>query len=617
MMKKSLFLTMTLLWTVSFLSAKIMIDKVEPAFWWVGMHDQELMILLHGSELAGLQASLNYDGVTIEKVVQTDNNNYLFLYLSIGAYAQAGTFEIQLKEDGKTKKSIPYTLKTRREGSSSRGSFGPEDVFYLLMPDRFSNGNEKNDSHKSMAEKVNRKDPNGRHGGDIQGIINHLDYLEDLGVTTLWTTPLLEDNMETYSYHHYATTDYFKIDPRFGNNEDYVRLSQACKQHKLKLVMDLVPNHCGLNHWWMNDLPADTWIHKFDQFTRSNYRMSTVNDPYASEQDKMLNTKGWFDTSMPDMNLTHPLVLKYFKQFAIFWVEYADLDGLRVDTYPYNDVHAASEWTQAIMDEYPNLNIVGECWQHRPSEVAYWQAGTKNYDNYNSNLKSVMDFPLTDAFMVAFNEDEQGWDGGLVKFYNNYVMDYLYHDPYNLMVFVDNHDIQRFATNIKSSIRKYKMAMTHLLTTRGIPQIYYGTELMMAGEKEKGDGFIRKDFPGGWKNDARDAFTEDGRTKLENAAFNHTRTLLHYRKNNTVLQTGAFKHFIPQDNVYVYFRYNADKTVMIVMNNNTLKRTVDTSRFSEILGSFETGRDVLTDNEIDVRKGIEINGKSAYVLELN
>ena len=407
----------------------VVIERVEPPHWWVGMNNTELELLIYGKNIGELQPSINYDGVKIVDIVKPGNKNYQFVKLVINSEAEPGTFLISFKKEDKQVLSTEYALKQRVAGSALRKSFGPEDVFYLLMPDRFANGNPENDSVEEMIEKANRTNKDGRHGGDIQGIIDRLDYLNDLGITTIWSTPLLESNMEQYSYHGYATTDYYRIDPRYGTNRDYYKLSEELHKRNMKLVMDFVPNHCGLNHWWINDLPMEDWIHQYPEFTRTNYRISTVNDPYVSEYDYNLNVNGWFDVSMPDLNQENEHVLTYLKQMAIFWIEQANLDGLRVDTYPYNDKWKAAEWAQAILNEYPNINLVGECWQHRPAEIAYWQKDVHNYDSFNSYLPSVMDFPLTDAYMEAFNEDEASWDGGVTKIYNNLVMDYLYADP--------------------------------------------------------------------------------------------------------------------------------------------------------------------------------------------
>jgi glycosidase len=576
------------------------------------MKNPELMLTIHGNGIANLNPVINYPGVTLKTVTRTGNANYLFLNFLIGEKARAGIMKIDFVKDKKIILSHNYELKDRKPGSAERKSFGPEDVIYLLMPDRFANGNTANDSIPALKEKWKRSDPNGRHGGDIQGIIDHLDYLKDLGITVLWPTPLLEDNMPAYSYHTYAITDYYKVDGRYGNNQDYVRLAEECHKRGIKLIMDMVPNHCGSEHWWMKDLPMEDWVHQFPEFTRTNYTISAWNDPHASSVDKMLNADGWFDVSMPDMNQNNPFVLTYFKQFAVFWIEYLGLDGLRVDTYPYNDKYKIAEWSKALREEYPLLNMVGECWQHNPAEIAYWQSASKTWDRYDSQLPAVMDFPLLDAFGEAFNEDG---NQGLSRFYNVYVLDYLFADPFNLMIFLDNHDSQRFTEKIGFDMKKYRMGVAHLLTTRGIPQIYYGTEIMMGGQKSKGDGDIRRDFPGGWPGDSRNAFTSSGRTPEENEAFGYMNKLLLYRRANPVLQTGKMIQFIPRDNMYVYFRSDDRKTVMVMMNNSGEKLAPDVGRFDECLSGRRMGRDIITGMDVDLTK-LSIEPKSVLIVEI-
>ena len=591
------------------------LNHVDPPMWWTGMNNPEIMLTLQGDGIADLNPVISYPGLTVKTITHTTNRNYLFITLALDENIQAGTVKIEFYKDKKQLLSHNFELKNRQAGSAMRESFSPRDVIYLLMPDRFSNGDPSNDSKENLKEKANRSNQDGRHGGDILGIINQLDYLRDLGITAIWTTPLLEDDMAAYSYHTYATTDYFKIDGRYGSNADYARLAEECHKRGLKLIMDMVPNHCASEHWWMKDLPMNDWVHQFPEFTRTNYTIATWNDPHASVYDAKLNEDGWFDITMPDLNQDNPFVLTYFKQFAIFWVEYTGLDGIRVDTYPYNDKMKIAEWTKAIREEYPNLNIVGECWQHRPSEIAYWQSGVKNYDNYDSWLPTVMDFPLTDALNAAFNENIQNWDQGASRFYNVYVMDYLYANPDNLLVFLDNHDTERFTEQIGYDMQKFKLAAAHLLTTRGIPQIYYGTEILMGGQKSKGDGDIRRDFPGGWPGDARNAFTQEGRTSQENEAFNYIRTLLNYRKVNPVLHSGKMIQFIPRDNVYVYFRMNEEKTVMVILNNSGDQRTLDMTRFEECLNGARKGKDVVKNMTVQL-DGLKLEGKSAMVLEL-
>jgi glycosidase len=600
--------------TVRASGAEYAIDHVDPPMWWTDMNNPELMITIHGKNIANLSPAIRHPGIVVSTVTRTANPNYIFITLIIGN-APPGPMKIEFYKDNKLILTYPYLLKERVPQSAERGSFGEQDVIYLLMPDRFSNGDPSNDSNENLKEKVNRGNQDGRHGGDIQGIINHLDYLQDLGITAIWTTPLLEDDQPAYSYHTYATTDYYKIDGRYGTNADYARLADECHKRGMKLIMDLVPNHCGSEHWWMKDLPMHDWIHQFPSFTRTNYTIATWNDPHASAYDLNLSKDGWFDVTMPDLNQDNPFVLAYFRQSAIFWIEYAGIDGLRVDTYPYNDKWKIAEWTKAILEEFPGLNIMGECWQHRPEEIAYWQSGVKNHDGYDSYLPAVMDFPLNDVLTTIFNENFQSWDQGVSRLYNHYVMDYLYADPYNLLIFLDNHDMERFTERIGSDLNKFKLSVAHLLTTRGIPQLYYGTEIMQGGRKSNGDGDIRRDFPGGWPGDTRNAFTAEGRTSPENEAFTYLKRLLNYRKENPVLHSGKMVHFIPQNNVYVYFRMNSDKTVMVILNNADERRSIDITRYEECLRGVRKGKDVISGLVVNLGE-LVVAGKTAEILEL-
>lgn len=593
------------------------VQRVEPMNWWVGMRNPELQILVYGKNVAAYRPEVVYPGVKINRVVTTENPNYQFIYLTIGADTPVGDMEIVFKKDGKTAFTYPYPLWKREENSAMRKGFDNSDAIYLLMPDRFANGNPANDSHPEVTEKADRSSLNGRHGGDIQGIIDHLDYLQELGMTALWSTPLMEDNMEVTSYHTYAISDYYKIDPRYGTNADYKRLSAEAKKRGIKLIMDVVTNHCASAHWWMNDLPAADWVHQFDTFTRSNYRMGTIPDPYASEVDRELNSKGWFDTSMPDLNQRNPLLMDYLIQNAIWWIEFADLGGLRIDTYPYNHKETMVDFNLRILEEYPDFNIVGETWVHAPSEVAYWQKDALNADGFNSELPTGMDFPLLDALAV-FTKEKQGWDSGIMRPYSVFSQDYVYAYPYNLLIFADNHDTERIWEVLDGNVADFKLVFSILMTTRGIPQMYYGTEIMMRGEKRKGDGDIRRDFPGGWQGDGMNAFTAAGRTKEQNEVFDFVKKLLNWRKVNPVIHTGAMKHFIPENGVYVYFRYNEDKKVMVVLNNSDGEsKTLDTKRFAEILGDCDAGVDVISGERFTgLRKSLTVPAKSALILEL-
>lgn len=613
---KRKFITLTLIITLGcFLANGKELKHVEPAFWWIGMKNPNLQIMVHGDNIGKTNPSIDYQGVTIDSVIKPKNSNYLFLYLTISPNTETGSFPIHFLLKDKKVASYEYELKVRRNGSAERKGFNTSDVIYLIMPDRFANGNPSNDSMEEMHEKADRTKQGGRHGGDIQGVIDHLDYLNETGFTAIWSTPMLEDNMETYSYHTYAITNYYKIDPRYGTNDDYKNLSNEMHKRGMKLIMDMVTNHCGSNHWWMKDLPYEDWIHQFPEFTRSNYRISTTYDPYVSKIDSKLNFEGWFDYTMPDLNQDNPHLLTYLKQNAIWWVEFADLDGIRVDTYPYNNLWPTANWTKAIRQEYPNLNIVGECWLHSSQEIAYWQTGNNNHDGYDSHIPSVMDFSMHDAFTYAFTEPS-GWSTGISRFYEHLTRDWVFPNANNLVIFTENHDTQRFNTLLKNDIKNFKLAYTLLFTLRGIPQFYYGSEVLMNGDKSKGDGDIRRDFPGGWPDDERNAFTDEGRTKEESEAYEFIKKILNWRKNNTVIHKGKTMHFIPKNDCYVYFRYTDEKTVMIIINNNEKQMELDCTRFNEILSQFKTGYDIISEKTINNLETISIPEKSSMIIEL-
>jgi glycosidase len=616
---KSLFiaLSLTFICGMSSFAGKIKLDHVEPMFWWANMTNPELQVMVHGEKISDCNVEINYSGVTVERVIKTDNPNYLFINILIDKSAKAGTFDILFTDNGKTKATYKYELKERRSGSADRKGFDTSDVFYLIMPDRFSNGNPDNDSVDGMADKLDRENPDGRHGGDIQGIINHLDYLQELGITAIWNTPMMEDNMPKVSYHTYAISDFYKIDARYGTNDDYARLSAEAKKRGIKLVIDIVTNHAASEHWMMKDLPTKDWIHIFPEFTNSNHRKTTTNDPYVANVDYRKNFDGWFDTSMADLNQKNDLLLTYLTQNTIWWIEFADLGGVRIDTYPYNDTQAMAEYCNLIMDEYPNFNIVGETWLFSPADIAYWQKGANNNDGYESGLPSVMDFPLMNAMHKAFDEKES-WNQGLIRLYNSLASDYLYPDRDNLFTFLENHDTDRVMTIMNGDINKFKMSLAFLLTTRGIPQLYYGGEIMMEGRKSDGDGVMRIDFPGGWEGDERNAFIQEDRTDLENEAFNFQKKLLNYRKNNPVLHTGELKHFVPENDTYVYFRSNKEKMIMVLLNNSDeFAKTIDCKRFDEVMANFKSAKNVMTDEQLNDISTIEVPAKSVMILELN
>ncbi len=603
------------------------IERIEPPNWWAGMEHSQVEVMLYGAAI-GLADEVDSE-LPIIKIRKTENENYLFITLETKD-VKAGSFEIDLTFNPTNVVSVTYELKERTANSKNRKGFDSSDVIYLIMPDRFANGDPSNDSHPEMTEKANRDFKGGRHGGDIQGIIDHLDYIEDLGATALWSTPLLEDNDEKYSYHTYAQSDVYRIDPRYGTNEDYKRLANEMHQRDIKLIMDYVTNHWGATHWMMQDLPTQTWIHQFDDnaskdfpvagYANSSYRQTTQMDPNVSQIDDRYAEKGWFVSTMPDLNQSEPLVLNYLIQNAIWWIEYAGLDGLRVDTYSYNEKHAIATWTKAIMTEYPHFNIVGESWMHDQAQIAFWQKDSPvgAIQSYNSGLPSVMDFTLHDAIMKAFNEEDQKWDQGMVRVYENFVNDFLYADIDNILVFAGNHDTNRINGDglYNGDLAKYKLAMTLVLTTRGIPQIYYGDEIGMAGNRDTdGDGDIRRDFPGGWKGDEINAFKKP--TDYQKGFQEFTKKLLNYRKNKPVLHKGKLLQYVPENNCYVYFRHDAESSVMVVINNNSDAVTLNLNRFEEGLSGKKEGKEILTSKWIKLDKELKVEGKTSLVLDLD
>lgn len=592
------------------------IDKMEPPFWYAGMHNPELQIMFYGKNIAQNDVSVS-NNIIINDVHNTGNPNYVFVTIDT-RNVPASDFVFTFKKNNKLTFTKNYSLKQRRKDSSLRKGYDAADVIYLVMSDRFANGNPANDSEKSVTEKADRNNPGGRHGGDIQGMIDHLDYIKELGATALWPTPLCEDNDKHYSYHTYGQSDVYKTDPRFGTNKEYLKLSSELHKRDMKLVMDYVTNHWGAEHWMIKDLPTYDWIHQFPGYSQSNYKMETQYDPHAAAVDARNCVDGWFVTSMPDLNQSNPLVLNYLTQNAIWWIEYADLDGFRVDTYSYCDKVGIAKWTKAITDEYPYFNIAGEVWMHNQAANAYWQKDSKvgAIQNYNSNLPTVMDFTLYDVIMTVFNEDEGTFDKGIVKVYTNFVSDYLFPNTDNMLVLAENHDTSRFNTIYKNDFNKYKMAMALIATIRGIPQIYYGSEVGMDGDKAKGDADIRKDFPGGWNGDANNAFTKSGRTPDQQKYFDFTSKLFNWRKANDAVHFGKMKQYIPENNVYVYFRYTDDKSVMVIINNSTSTQNIKTNRFNEGIQNYKDGNDILSGKTFDLKNDISIEGKSVMILEL-
>ena len=611
-MKKIISLVAVILLCTQSIFAQI--EKMEPPFWWSGMNNPDLQVMFYGKNIAEYQVSSEGKFV-IKGITKTENPNYIFVNIDTQDLT-SGEILFHFKKKTKTVFTKAYSLKEREKNSATRSSYTAADVMYLIMPDRFANGNPDNDSHPSLTEKANRTLPGGRHGGDIEGIIQNLDYIKDLGATAIWLTPVCEDNDKGYSYHTYGQSDVYKIDARYGSNEDYVRLSKTMKKKGLKLIKDYVTNHWGAEHWMFKDMPTYDWFHQFPGYAQSNFKMTTQFDSNASQIDSKYCMDGWFVKSMPDLNQSNPLTLKYLIQNAIWWIEYADLDGFRVDTYSYNDKEGIAKWTKAITDEYPNFNIVGEVWMHDQAQISFWQKDSpiSKIQSYNSYLPSVMDFTLHDAIGTVFKEDKPSWDQGIIKVYDNFVNDFLYPNTNNLLLFTENHDTQRI--NHLYDIKGYQLATALIGTVRGIPQLYYGSEIGMAGNKDKGDADIRQDFPGGWKGDTQNAFTNEGRTETQKAYYDFTSTLFNWRKNKSVIHNGKMTHYIPENNVYVYFRHNEKEAVMVVINNHSEKQTFGLNRFKENTKNYAKGKNIFDKKMFNLNSNLEIEGKGILILEL-
>ena len=595
--------------------AQVSIDHMEPPFWWTGMKNNTLQLMVHGKDIGKTKAVIEYNGVKVKNSVST-GDDYLFVDLVIGNSAKPGMVSIDFMEKETVLINYKYELKARLTGSAKRAGFTTADMMYLIMPDRFANGDPNNDDMPGMLEKADRNNPNGRHGGDIRGITEHLDYLSKLGVTAMWCTPFLENNMPAYSYHGYAITDLYKVDPRFGTNDDYRQMVEAAHKKGIKVVMDMVFNHFGTNSYWMKNLPTKDWVNQWPEFTRSNYRGGVITDPYRSQYDEKKMANGWFDVTMADFNQKNPYVAKYLIQNSIWWVEFAGLDGIRQDTYPYPDKEFMSDWMLALREEYPNFNVVGEAWINYPPQISYWLDNKKNNDGYRSNLTHAFDFPLMMAIQKAFTENE-GWDTGLARLYELLSQDFLYSDPSKLITFADNHDIERTFPVLKTP-ENVKMALAFLATTRGMPMIYYGTEALLDRGKLEGDPGKRKDFPGGWQGDEVNMFTGENLSSEQKDMKDFMSALFTWRKGNKTVQDGKLTHYIPEDGMYVYFRTLGKESVMVIINNNEkYLKTITTSRYEENLKGFKSGKDIFTGSQINDLSKIEVPAKSVKIIELS
>lgn len=596
------------------LSAKAVAPSIEPPFWWTGMNSTQLQLMVHGNDIRDCETTINYDGVTIDSIARLDSKNYQIIYLYIAPSAKPGTMNITFK-NGKKKTIVPYELK-QRDGIMPN-TFTSEDVLYLIMPDRFADGDTSNNTLKDMnfPVQVNRNDPSGRHGGDLKGIENHLDYIQSLGMTAIWLNPVLENDMPGGTYHGYATTNYYRVDPRFGTNEEYRNLIDKSHKRGIKVVMDMIFNHSGSSHPWIEDLPSKDWLNYPDGSKLTNFRLSTINDPYASEYDRTRSVKGWFVPSMPDLNQQNPHLMRYLIQNSIWWIEFSKIDGIRMDTYPYADMEPMAQWITDVQKEYPGYNIVGEAWYGDVAGTAYWQRGNRLNKQGDPNLPTVMDFPTMIIATQAFHENTLEYGQGLNKIYNRLALDYLYEDTKSVLTFLDNHDTDRFLLTEPKNLGAWKQGVAFLLTTRGIPQIYYGTELLMHGDKKKTDGDVRKDVPGGFPGDKANAFTREGRTKLQNEAIDFMSKVANWRKGNKVISEGSLKHFMPENGMYVYERRLGDKRAVVIMNGTDRQLSVDMSIYREILPIGATLKDVITGEEFTITNEIHFAPRALFILE--
>ena len=597
------------------------LERVEPLFWWTGMEVQELQIMVYGENISECRPSIDYPGVTLKKSISVDSPNYLFIYLNISPEAEAGTFPITFsRRVGRKVKEIvsyDYTLRERRPGSKEREGYLPSDAIYLITPDRFANGNPDNDNVEGMVDKAKRGDLEaGRQGGDLKGISDHLGYIKDMGFTAVWLNPLLENAMAQYSYHGYSTTDFYSVDPRFGTNEEYRALSEAASKQGIKMIMDVIVNHIGTGHWWMKDLPTKDWINEVipGEYVGTNHVRTTLRDPYVSEYDKKRFTDGWFVPDMPDMNQRNPLLADYLKQNAVWWIEYLDLSGIRMDTYPYSDMHFMAQWTERLCREYPNFKVVGEEWTTNPAILATWQKGKVNADGYKSYLSGLLDFPLQNAVTQSLTKPDV-WEAGLPELYVAISNDFQYPAPFDHIIFPDNHDMDRIFTQLKGDYNLYRNAIAFFATMRGTPQFYYGTEILMSNSIPGNHGSIRECFPGGWAGDKVNAFTGEGLSDQAKEAQSFMRKLLNWRKGSKAIAEGKLKQFYPSESVFVYFRYTDDELVMVLLNKNDKAISLATDRFAEILDKGRTGTNVLTGEAITIGDSIEVAPYAPIIIE--
>ena len=633
-------LTALLLGTTLTMNAAVKIDRIEPTDWYVGLKDASLQLMVYGKDIKTADVTTDYPGVKIDSLVRLDSPNYLLVYMNVKD-AQPGTMTL-LFQQGKQKKKVNYTLKAREKKGEERYGFSNADVLYMLMPDRFASGRTDNDQIKGLRPyKNDRTQPSLRHGGDLEGIRQHLDYFKELGVTALWFTPVLENDSPDHgtqsTYHGYATTNYYRVDPRFGSNEEYRQLCDEAHAKGIKIVMDMIFNHSGYEHPWTLDMPSKDWLNTpewlspenqanavemktmdgaakvNDKYLQTSYKLTPVVDPYASKIDLHETVDGWFVPTMPDLNQRNPHVIKYLIQNSIWWIETVGIDGIRMDTYPYADRDAMAQWMKIIGEEYPNFNTVGETWVTEPAYTAAWQKDSKLSEK-NSYLPTVMDFAFYDRINQAKNEETDAWWNGFNRIYNNFVYDYLYPNPSNVMAFLENHDTDRFLGEGKDTVA-LKQALALLLTVNRTPQLYYGTEVLMNGTKHITDGNVRKDFPGGFPGDTKNCFTREGRTQAENAMFDWLSRLLHWRQGNDVIIKGKQTQFIPFNGIYVIARQYQGKTVLTILNGNHKQADMQLDRYAEVIGNTTAAKDVITGRTVKLDKKLSLKSRQTLILE--
>ncbi len=615
---KTLFALILAICATSASASAYRIDHMDPPSWWVGMQQREVQLMVHGKQIADLEPSIQYPGVHIAAVTRVANRNFLFVTLSISDKAVPGTLKLQFgagSKAGGQALSYPFPLQAREAGSHQRKGFNSSDVIYELMPDRFANGDLANDSVKGMPDKTDRTLGHTRHGGDIAGISQRLDYLAALGFTQIWPTPLVENNAKDWSYHGYAATDFYRIDARYGSNDDYRRLAQDARKKGIGLISDIVLSHISIDHWWMKDMPTPDWINHLDRFVPTQHHRMATQDPYGSQEDRLNYTAGWFTESMPDMNQTNPLMANYLIQNSIWWIEFAGLSGLRVDTYGYSDAAFLTEYSRRVMQEYPNLNMVGEEWHKAPSVVARWQKGKVNFDGYISHMPSMMDFPLTEAMRSALASNEPN---AFKDVYEMVSQDHIYPNPGNLVLFEGNHDVPRMYSVVGEDFGLWQMDLAFIMTMPRIPQFYSGTEVLMTSTtKGRDDASYRQDYPGGWAGDKVNAFTGAGLSGQQRAALDFVKKLVNWRKAQPVIHHGKLMHFGAERDTYVYFRYDDKKKVMVAFNKNKTDTDIDTWRFREMLGSATQGKDAITGKTYAMKGMLKLPARSVLILELD